>query len=557
MYELSVFEKIKKSDYAVLPYEANKTYSINSNKLESLGYSYKIANYYKDSLPISSSKSDVINAPTSSDGSYNYLNWRVTNHMYYRNAYDSYESWEGNSKRYTEKRLYLTASVVSAPYLDMGDGFRKGTINIVSSNIHLKDDLHNNIYDYSINSSSIVDKNYLDAYLGFQDLYRHTKRGFGTGISKSSLFESNTIGNSVGYKVHNIGLSNGILINNTGSGAKIDFKGTSYVEIPHFEQLSYELEENFTISFWTKAPISQSNLTSNINSILTKKRYSNILQSGEFDTISDTGYSYKRNYVSSSVTYMPVEYYPYDISIYNQTAGGNTGKLLFRRSDGTKIASLTSNSTINDGAFHHVCVTKNSKILRLYVDGILQASGSDINNEPINAHTIIIGAEDRNGTKQYSGSLDEFRFYSKAASNTEISQSLANSSNILAYQTTNVGNVYYRRGEIVITSPIRKYHNFLKNNQWNLTYKNRYTIYEYETLVRIKAGSFNKTMNPTSIQSPKSNLYLNDFTGSLTPYATTVGLYNKNFELVAVAKFGRPLKMRDDVDMNVIIRMDY
>ena len=46
MYELSVFEKIKKSDYAVLPYEANKTYSINSNKLESLGYSYKIDNYY-------------------------------------------------------------------------------------------------------------------------------------------------------------------------------------------------------------------------------------------------------------------------------------------------------------------------------------------------------------------------------------------------------------------------------------------------------------------------------------------------------------------------------
>jgi hypothetical protein len=64
-------------------------------------------------------------------------------------------------------------------------------------------------------------------------------------------------------------------------------------------------------------------------------------------------------------------------------------------------------------------------------------------------------------------------------------------------------------------------------------------------------------MNPTSIQSPKSNLYLNDFTGSLAPYATTIGLYNKNFQLVAVAKFGRPLKMRDDVDINVIIKMDY
>ena len=68
---------------------------------------------------------------------------------------------------------------------------------------------------------------------------------------------------------------------------------------------------------------------------------------------------------------------------------------------------------------------------------------------------------------------------------------------------------------------------------------------------------FNKTMNPTSTQSPKSNLYLNDFTGSLSPYATTVGLYNKDYQLVAVGKLGRPLKMRDDVDINIIVRWDY
>lgn len=556
MYELSVFEKVKKSDYTVLPYEANKSYSIDSNKANSLGYSYKIANYFKDALPISSSKYYAVNAPTSSDGSYNYLNWRVLNHMYYRNAYDSYESWEGNSKRYTEKRLFLTSSIISAPYFDMGDGFRKGSIRITSNNLDLRDDSYNNIYDYSINSSSLVDSNYLDAYFGFQNLYHHTKTGFGLGISKDFSFESNTIGENLHYKTYNVGLSEGIKINNTGSGAKIDFIGTSFAEIPHYEQLSYELSEDFTISFWLRAPISQSNTSFTTNSIITKKSYTNIMQSGEFDVVTESGY-YKRNYVSSSISYSPVEYYPYDLSIYNQTAGSNTGKILFKRSDGVKTMSLQSTSSINDGNYHHICVTKTNNLLKLYIDGSQQASALDVNNEPTNAHTIILGAEDKNGIRQYSGSIDELRFYSKAMSNVEISQSLANSSNILAYQTINVGNVFYRRGEVAITSPVKKYHNVLKNQQWNLLYKNKYIIYEYETLVKIKAGSFNKTMNPTSIQSPKSNLYLNDFTGSLSPYATTVGLYNKNFQLVAVAKFGRPLKMRDDVDINVIVRLDY
>jgi len=46
-----------------------------------------------------------------------------------------------------------------------------------------------------------------------------------------------------------------------------------------------------------------------------------------------------------------------------------------------------------------------------------------------------------------------------------------------------------------------------------------------------------------------SNPYFN-------PYITTIGLYNKDKELVAVAKLANPLEKRDDVDMNVIVRFD-
>jgi hypothetical protein len=40
------------------------------------------------------------------------------------------------------------------------------------------------------------------------------------------------------------------------------------------------------------------------------------------------------------------------------------------------------------------------------------------------------------------------------------------------------------------------------------------------------------------------------------PYMTTIGLYNDDRELLAVAKLANPLEKRDDVDMNVIVRFD-
>ena len=45
--------------------------------------------------------------------------------------------------------------------------------------------------------------------------------------------------------------------------------------------------------------------------------------------------------------------------------------------------------------------------------------------------------------------------------------------------------------------------------------------------------------------------------GTLKPYVTTIGLYNKNYELVAVGKLAQPVQKRDDVDMNFVVRWDY
>jgi hypothetical protein len=40
------------------------------------------------------------------------------------------------------------------------------------------------------------------------------------------------------------------------------------------------------------------------------------------------------------------------------------------------------------------------------------------------------------------------------------------------------------------------------------------------------------------------------------PYITTVGLYNDKGQLLAIGKLGTPIRKRDDVDLNIIVRFD-
>jgi hypothetical protein len=189
------------------------------------------------------------------------------------------------------------------------------------------------------------------------------------------------------------------------------------------------------------------------------------------------------------------------------------------------------------------------------VNGTLNSSRADVKDETVNVSDIMIGASSFEGRNGYTGLIDELRFYNKAATPQNVA-SLYNTSSISCYQTSRVGNVFYRTGNLVITSLDRQYHEILSNN-WLLYYKNSLTLYEFEMLCRIKRGDFNLTLNPTSTKTVKSEEYLDDFTGSLSPYITTIGLYNKSNELIAVGKMGQAIKKRDDVDLNVIVKFDY
>ena len=61
----------------------------------------------------------------------------------------------------------------------------------------------------------------------------------------------------------------------------------------------------------------------------------------------------------------------------------------------------------------------------------------------------------------------------------------------------------------------------------------------------------------TALQSPKSDLLINEMTGSLlTPYFTTIGMYNDKGQLLVIGKMGQAIQVRSDVDVNVAVRFD-
>ena len=81
--------------------------------------------------------------------------------------------------------------------------------------------------------------------------------------------------------------------------------------------------------------------------------------------------------------------------------------------------------------------------------------------------------------------------------------------------------------------------------------------------VRVKNRDFNYSNNPTYVYDgtdgihSKGTIYNQDFITNPTTYITTVGLYNDNNELVAVAKLSRPAMKTFDSELLIKVRLDF
>jgi len=117
---------------------------------------------------------------------------------------------------------------------------------------------------------------------------------------------------------------------------------------------------------------------------------------------------------------------------------------------------------------------------------------------------------------------------------------------ILMKGNNNVGDVVYTKGKVIVTDATTIAQ--LAGSE-TLKWTSNLPIYTYNADCLVKDGEFNYTLNPTL---PASLLQNQDF----TPYITTVGLYNKSHELIAVAKLSKPIKKASNVDMTFRVQLD-
>jgi len=102
-----------------------------------------------------------------------------------------------------------------------------------------------------------------------------------------------------------------------------------------------------------------------------------------------------------------------------------------------------------------------------------------------------------------------------------------------------------------------------------IKFNSYYTAHEYKYMCVVKRGEFNRTLNPSLYDSSGSQLtfpvvdydtagnqIILNMDENFTPYATTIGLYDDANELVAYAKFARPIKVEKDFDSVFIVKFD-
>lgn len=554
----TVFSPIQPQDFTLRSIQVHKKFVIQRSDLYSgsvpnTGSGYKLwdARYLGEKMKLGSNTS----YPTNSfDGTYKHIIWNSIDAQYYRFPYDKYATLEHSNPRFTFKFLNYSASIISIPQMDFGEGIKPGSVEITSSGLsfNLRDDQNGNVYDSSINTGSFPSPTNLVGYWGFNDQFNGLKQ-------PSPYWQSSPVDSKIRIpfdsKVFQSDFSLGKNIRffprfDIDSGYECGLFGVfqnSYILSDNRPDFNFTKNDDFSISFWTYFVD-----TSGTGSLITKN--GTILKQtfGNQKKYNQSDLQVSTDHVSSSYIDQSTNIFPYHFELHDDT------NIRFKRSDG--INQLSIDLPLVSDTWNHIAMSKTGSNYFMYLNGTLTSSGSNSSlGNCNNDHCLMFGSNNQGLDNSFPGFLDEVRIYNKGISLNEV-QTLSDVSNQGLYQTAVVGNVFYKNGLIVVGGINTRYNDML-NGAFTLKFRSTHTIYQYEILTRIKKGSFNLSQNSTARQTPYSDLIINEMTGSLSqgalfPYATSIGYYNSSGELMAVAKLNQPLAMRDDVDIAILTRID-
>jgi hypothetical protein len=570
-----IFKKISDRDVTIEPFKVYKSWAFETTgSLETYGIDRLAAikpnspNYTGNIVTISSSQvntdsaSLLLNTSNNKEAS---IIWYSLNHLYYKNAANPYDTF-GNPDPYSiERTLFDEASVLSVPQKRFGEKIKPKSVILQLQNnslstglINLVDDGNGNLIDTALSSS-----------ISNQILYLRTnEETYNSNWTNSTVIGSYTTeildvkhkstNKELTVTSKNVRLGPKVVTDSWGNASY--FYDNSYIRIPNLDTVNFKQSDDYSVTFWTtRDPVANSVPIYILSKRSTGKN--NVSVKRIVDTVDS-------NTNSSQ--------YPFDICYLS-----GSGNLSCKYSTGTSTIEVTGSITA-DYTRHHVVLQKTGSTFQLYIDGTLQNSKTVPAGNIQNNADIFIGSlgldSNGDGVNGFRGSVDEFMMFNKGLSQSEINQLYDTSINTMSTNTNIVGNVFYDHGIIVVSDPRPKYGTpkyrlfndvlYNKNtgivqpsylNAFYLEYNSTVTLYGHEYTCKINEDEFNYTFNPTIRlnDDPNSQIPKAFVTGSeFGPYITTVGLYNNKAELVAIGKLASPIKKRDNVDLNIIVRFD-
>jgi len=516
------YNRIRQNDVTVNPFKAYRTWTFNSASNSS--YVTALRAIHVNGLPAISS-SIPFNDATNVNGSYQFSIYDSLDHLFYRRSGEPYNTFGQNNANLTTKILFESASVFSIPQPRIGEGIKPASFNIQGdfltaavygtavygsgiygfgvADFNIQSDRYGNLYDVAYDTALIVPG--VKYYEGFNEYFDTSRIDYTiSGLTFTPGVPTTT------------GLSESI-----GLAAKFD--GSAYIQksVPGL----YNRDNDYSVSLF----VSASN-TGTLNQLIIAKASNNA-----------------------------VSQYPFklELSGSNQIIASISGASNF-------VARITSSTAITD--WTHVVLNKSGSNLQLYLDGILESSINSTLLTPVanalsanaridNTSDVFIGGYNSNSFN-LTGYLDEIRIFNQSLTTSNISALNDRNEATMAFiQTNHVGNIFEKQGLAVLSSVDYRYR-YVIDSAYTASYKSTMTIYELGVIVRSNRGTANVSTNPTTLLDDDFTIAAFATGSDFQPYITTIGLYNTRNEMVAVAKLAQPIKKRDDVDINFLVRID-
>jgi hypothetical protein len=576
------FKPINDGGFQRYPYNVYKQFVVtNSNYRDSdfqISILKGVSPLHNQKIPVSKSIDGEIGADTTELDNSNSNNsgslatvhqkivWSAVNQMFY------------STRGVMERNLFKSASIFSVPHNRLGDGIKPGSVTItdrsplvgeITITDNKLDEYHGELINSGLTTTNYTLQSDLYGYWGFNEKVADRTISFDSQINDKSGYLNHAFGRDLVYDA-GIETSGSVGLGTVlPSGTKVNLNGSSsYVRVKHNKQLDFTKGDDYSVSLWVVLPVSQSDTSDVVNSIISKN---GTYEESVFGPT--TQYLMRSRNIATSI-------FPFDLQVFNQTSA-DVGKIKASISDGLTTLHVTSSTSINDGTPHHIAFVKEQNGFALYIDGtrgLTQAINSL--GQVHNKYDMLMGAkflsdggfDVTSDFKSLSGSLDEVRIYNKALTFTEVGTLSTNTyTNGDAYQTNVVGEVFYKHGLMVISDPRPIYNNVFtgRSGSWDYTtggdagftakYKSTKELHEVSLLCEISSNDFNVSQNVSLRENDNiNNSILKSFvTGSdFKPYFTTIGLYNDTGDLLAIGKMGSATQVRNDVDITVKVRFD-